>query len=309
MELDKYGPVPARNYDYVVCSNCGAEFQPQVTRCIDCGASTVPPGTATAEVRRHTLSRDAEVVSLRIDEDLEWLEDLQKRFASHGIASRIEPIEGTSSRHPRHEICVAEKDARRAYELDQKVLRERLGNEAAGLAEIPPPGVCPVCKARLPIGAVECRGCGLVLADPDAELDEDDEDFPRLSNLEVVQSFYDGLRDGDEKLILGILHPDVEWIQNEGFPGGGSYTGAETVLDEVFARLGEEWQDWQAAVGRWLNAGDSVVALGAYRGTFRQTGKPVQAAFAHVYWLEKGRIVRFEQYADTAKIAEACAGG
>ncbi|HSU84446.1 MAG TPA: nuclear transport factor 2 family protein [Thermoanaerobaculia bacterium] len=309
MELDKYGPVPARNYDYVVCSNCGAEFQPQVTRCIDCGASTVPPGTATSEVRRHTLSRDAEVVSLRIDEDLEWLEDLQKRFASHGIASRIEPIEGTSSRHPRHEICVAEKDARRAYELDQKVLRERLGNEAAGLAEIPPPGVCPVCKARLPIGAVECRGCGLVLADPDAELDEDDEDFPRLSNLEVVQSFYDGLRDGDEKLILGILHPDVEWIQNEGFPGGGSYTGAETVLDEVFARLGEEWQDWQAAVGRWLNAGDSVVALGAYRGTFRQTGKPVQAAFAHVYWLEKGRIVRFEQYADTAKIAEACAGG
>jgi len=309
LELDKYGPVPARNYDYVVCSNCGAEFQPQVTRCIDCGASTVPPGTATSEVRRHTLSRDAEVVSLRIDEDLEWLEDLQKRFASHGIASRIEPIEGTSSRHPRHEICVAEKDARRAYELDQKVLRERLGNEAAGLAEIPPPGVCPVCKARLPIGAVECRGCGLVLADPDAELDEDDEDFPRLSNLEVVQSFYDGLRDGDEKLILGILHPDVEWIQNEGFPGGGSYTGAETVLDEVFARLGEEWQDWQAAVGRWLNAGDSVVALGAYRGTFRQTGKPVQAAFAHVYWLEKGRIVRFEQYADTAKIAEACAGG
>jgi ketosteroid isomerase-like protein len=32
----------------------------------------------------------------------------------------------------------------------------------------------------------------------------------------------------------------------------------------------------------------------------------VHAAFAHVYWLEKSRIVRFEQYADTAKIAEAC---
>ena len=62
-----------------------------------------------------------------------------------------------------------------------------------------------------------------------------------------------------------------------------------------------------AEVGRWLNAGDSVVALGAYRGTCRKTGKSMQAAFAHVYWLEKGRIVRFEQYADTAKIAEACA--
>jgi ketosteroid isomerase-like protein/ribosomal protein L40E len=296
--------VPARYYDYVICSNCGAEFQPHVTRCIDCGAATVPPGAARAVPRRHVLPQDAEVVSIRIDEDLEWLEDLQKRFASHGIASRIEPIEGSSSRHPRHEIFVAEKDARRAYEIDQKMLRERLGNEAAGLVEIPSPGICPICKARLPIGAVECRGCGLVLADADTELDDEDSGLP--SNLEIVERFYDALKAGDEELILGILHPDVEWIQNEGFPGGGSYTGAETVLDEVFARLGEEWQDWQAAVGRWLNAGDSVVALGAYRGTFRQTGRPMQAAFAHVYWLEKGRIVRFEQYADTAKVAEAC---
>ena len=30
------------------------------------------------------------------------------------------------------------------------------------------------------------------------------------------------------------------------------------------------------------------------------------AAFAHVYWLRDGRVVRFEQYADTAKVVEAC---
>lgn len=312
MDLDNYGPVPAQNYDYVVCSNCGAEFQPHVTRCIDCGAATVPPGAPRVKGRRPVIPQDAEVVGVRIDGDLEWLETVQKRFAIYGIPSRIEPVEGSSFHHPRHEIFVMEKDARRAYELDQKMLRERLGDEAAGLAEIPPPGVCPVCKARLAPGTVECRGCGLVLADADTELgegDEEDGDLPVLSNLEVVQSFYNALRDGDEDLILGILHPEVEWVQNEGFPDGGSYVGAETVLNEVFLRLGEEWEGWQAAVGRWLNAGDSIVALGAYRGTFRETGKSMQAAFAHVYWLEKGRIVRFEQYADTAKIAEACAGG
>jgi ketosteroid isomerase-like protein len=32
----------------------------------------------------------------------------------------------------------------------------------------------------------------------------------------------------------------------------------------------------------------------------------MRAAFAHVYTLRGGRIVRFEQYADTAKVAEAC---
>ncbi|HEY3567967.1 MAG TPA: nuclear transport factor 2 family protein [Thermoanaerobaculia bacterium] len=308
MELDKYGPVPAQNYDYVVCSNCGAEFQPHVTRCIDCGAATVPPGGGRQKAPRETLAPDADVIAIRGDRDLEWIEALQKRFSIHGIPSRIEMAEGSSSHHPFYEISVAKRDARSAYELDQKMVRERLGDEAAGLAEISPPGVCPVCKARLSPGAVECRGCGLVLADADAELEEGDEedDYAVMSNLEVVQSLYKALQDGDEDLILGVLHPEVEWIQNEGFPDGGSYVGAETVLSEVFLRLAEDWDGWEAGVGRWLNAGDSVVALGAYRGTCRRTGKSMQAAFAHVYWLEKSRIVRFEQYADTAKIAEAC---
>ncbi|HEY4572326.1 MAG TPA: nuclear transport factor 2 family protein [Thermoanaerobaculia bacterium] len=309
MDLDNYGPVPVGSYNYVVCSNCGAEFQPHVTRCIDCGAATMPPG-GRQKAPRQILPPDAEVVRIRIDRDPEWIETLQNRLSIHGIPSRIEIAEGSSSDHPMYEILVAEKDARRAYELDQKMLRERLGDDGGGLVEIPPPGVCPVCKARLPAGAVECRGCGLVLADADTELveadEDDDDDFAVMSNLEVVQSFYAALKEGDESLIRGILHPEVEWVQNEGFPDGGSYVGAETVRNEVFLRLAEDWDGWQAAVGRWLNAGDSVVALGAYRGTYRKTGKSMQAAFAHVYWLEKGRIVRFEQYADTAKIAEAC---
>ena len=30
-----------------------------------------------------------------------------------------------------------------------------------------------------------------------------------------------------------------------------------------------------------------------------------QAAFAHVYWVRDGRIVRFEQYTDTHQVVEA----
>lgn len=282
MDLDKYGPKPVQSYDYVVCSNCGAEYQPHVTRCIDCGAATVPPG-ARQRAPRQTLSPDAEVASLRNDEDLEWIEALQKRLSTHGIPSRIETVEGSSSDHPTYEILVAEKDARRAFELDQRMLRERLGGEAEGLVE--------------------------EVEEEEEDEEEEDEDFAGLSNLEVVQSLYNALKDGDEELVLGILHPEVEWIQNEGFPGGGRFVGAEAVYEGVFNRLMDEWEGWQAEVGRWLDAGESIVALGAYRGTFRKTGKPMRAAFAHVYWLDRGRVVRFEQYADTAKVAEACGEG
>jgi ketosteroid isomerase-like protein len=127
-----------------------------------------------------------------------------------------------------------------------------------------------------------------------------------MSNLTVVKDLYKAFETQDRDLILAIFDPRIEWIQNDGFPGGGRYVGAEAVLDRAFARLATEWESWQADVGRWLVAGESIVALGAYRGTHRTTGKSMVAAFAHVYWLCDGRIVRFEQYADTAKVAEAC---
>lgn len=73
----------------------------------------------------------------------------------------------------------------------------------------------------------------------------------------------------------------------------------------MLARLRSEWEGWQARVDRWLDAGEAIVALGAYHGTHKETGKSMQSAFAHVYWVREGRIVRFEQYTDTVQVAEA----
>jgi hypothetical protein len=125
-------------------------------------------------------------------------------------------------------------------------------------------------------------------------------------SLEIIQRLYQAFAAQDRDQILAIFDPSIEWIQNEGFPGGGRHVGAETVLNEVFARFARDWKSWQADVGRWLDAGDSIVALGVYRGTHRATGKSMTAAFAHVYRLRDGRVVRFEQYADTAVVAAVC---
>ena len=129
--------------------------------------------------------------------------------------------------------------------------------------------------------------------------------MPHPPNLETIQSLYQAFAAGDRARILELFHPEIEWIQNEGFPNGGRHVGATTVLDEVFARFRIEWESWQAVVDRWLDAGEAIVALGEYRGTHKATGKSMRAAFAHVYWVREGRIVRFEQYADTLRVAEA----
>jgi ketosteroid isomerase-like protein len=247
------------------------------------------------EEKELPLSQDPEVAVLYAG-DLGWAEELKRRCEAQGIPGWIED---PGFREHVYRLYVPRRELQRARALDFEYLKEEVP-DAAGLTALPPPGVCPFCDQRLPAGALECPGCGLVLA-------VQDDSVEAAKNLAIVQALYAALGKGDGDRVLEILHPEVEWIQNEGFPGGGRFVGADQVYEKVFNRLVDEWDGWQAEVGRWLDAGESVVALGAYRGTFRETGKTMRAAFAHVYWLRDGRIVRFEQYADTAKIAEACA--
>jgi uncharacterized protein len=126
-----------------------------------------------------------------------------------------------------------------------------------------------------------------------------------MSNLDIVKRLYTAFSERDQNSILQIFDPNIEWIQNEGFPGGGRYFGVDAILNDVFAKFRSEWETWQAVVEEWLDAGDTIIALGEYRGTYKSTGKSTKAAFAHVYRLKDNRIVKFQQYTDTLKVAEA----
>ena len=54
-----------------------------------------------------------------------------------------------------------------------------------------------------------------------------------------------------------------------------------------------------------LDAGDTVIGQGHYSGTHKQSGKNVRAQFAHFFTFRDGRIVKFQQYTDTAQFKEA----
>ena len=129
-----------------------------------------------------------------------------------------------------------------------------------------------------------------------------------MNNLAIVQRLYAAFGQRDQATIRELFAPDIEWIQNEGFPGGGRHVGADAVLNTVFAKFRDEWASWQAVVTEWLDAGHAIIALGEYRGTHRVTGKSTVAAFAHVYEVREARIARFRQYTDTAKLRDAMTG-
>jgi uncharacterized protein len=126
------------------------------------------------------------------------------------------------------------------------------------------------------------------------------------ANRELIQTCYDNFARGDAAAVLGVFHPQIIWNEAENFiyADGNPYMGPQRVAEGVFGRLVTEWDGYTVMPERVLADGDTVIALGRYRGTYRATGGRVDAQFVHVWEIEDGRITRFQQYTDTAQFAQ-----
>ncbi len=124
-------------------------------------------------------------------------------------------------------------------------------------------------------------------------------------NVDLIRSIYDAFARGDVAGVLGRMSPDIVWNEAENYPyaDGNPYVGPEAVANGVFARCVGDWDGFAVAVEEILDAGDTVVALCRYRGTFKRTGKVQNAQVVHLWRVSNGRVVRFQQYADTLQVA------
>ena len=124
-------------------------------------------------------------------------------------------------------------------------------------------------------------------------------------NVELIRSLYGAFGAGDIPGVVGRMAPDMEWNEAENFPyaDGNPYRGPEAIVGGVFARLGGEWDGFAAVPEEFLDAGDTIVVLGRYRGTCKATGRPLDAQMCHVWRVKDGKAVRFQQYTDTLQAA------
>jgi ketosteroid isomerase-like protein len=126
-------------------------------------------------------------------------------------------------------------------------------------------------------------------------------------NVDLIRGIYDGFAAGDVAAVLGAMSPDIVWNEAENFPyaDGNPYIGPQAVAEGVFARCIGEWDGFAVTVEEILDAGDTIVALGRYGGSFKATGKAMNAQLAHVWRVADGRAVAFQQYVDTLQVARA----
>ena len=126
-----------------------------------------------------------------------------------------------------------------------------------------------------------------------------------MNNKQIIENEYECFVTGDIPGLLSTFDEKIEWTEAEGFPYGGTYTGANAILENVFMKLGTEWEGFSAVPDELFDAGSNIVAFGHYSGKFSKTGKSMRVPFAHVWTLRDGKIVKFVQYTDTLKVSEA----
>jgi ketosteroid isomerase-like protein len=124
-------------------------------------------------------------------------------------------------------------------------------------------------------------------------------------NVALIRTTYEGSPDDKTRNLIALLSPDIEWTEAEGFPYGGTYRDADSILANVFRPLASEWIDYRSAIDRYVGDADTVVVFGWYTGTFKATGRSMRAAFAHRWTLREGKIVKFFQYVDSAMVNRA----
>lgn len=125
------------------------------------------------------------------------------------------------------------------------------------------------------------------------------------SNHEIIQAHYAASDRADIAGMMADVSPEVRWTEMAGFPCAGTWEGPQQVIDNVFAVLGSAWEGYRFTLERLIDGDDSVVGVGTYSGTYRATGKSMRARVVHVWRLQDGQVVAFEQFTDTLLVAHA----
>jgi 2-(1,2-epoxy-1,2-dihydrophenyl)acetyl-CoA isomerase len=129
------------------------------------------------------------------------------------------------------------------------------------------------------------------------------------AEIEIAGRLYRALADGDRAELDALLDPAFSGVAADGMPFGigGGHDSPKAMLRDFWGQIARHFTA-RAVPDRFLPAGAGrILVTGRYTGTSRETGGTLDAAFAHLIDIAGGRIIRLEQFTDTARWAAAAA--
>ena len=127
-------------------------------------------------------------------------------------------------------------------------------------------------------------------------------------DVDTVRGGYDAFNQKDIPGVLERFDPQIEW--NE--PGGGgapkgTFRTPQAVATDVFAKVPQNFEEFQAAPSQFIDAGEHVVVVGRFTGKSKGA-TTFNAPFVHVWKMRNGKAVRFDNYVATSEWAGGWGG-
>ncbi|MFD2727528.1 ester cyclase [Hyunsoonleella rubra] len=134
--------------------------------------------------------------------------------------------------------------------------------------------------------------------------------FLNPNNVNTVRQLYNDFANGNIEAVGAVMDENLVWNEAENFPlaDGNPYKGFKAVLDGVFSRIMSDWDYWKLSDLEFHEMTNyKVLATGRYEAKYKKNGAKMNLQMAHLWTLKDGKIISFQQYADTKGIADVMA--
>jgi ketosteroid isomerase-like protein len=113
-------------------------------------------------------------------------------------------------------------------------------------------------------------------------------------NVDLVRGGYDDFNSGNIDGVISRLAGDVEWTE----PGGGNapsgtFKGPDSVANDVFASVPQNFDEFQCIAEEMSDEGDTVRVAVRFKGKAK-SGAELDTPAEHVWEVRDGQVVRFE---------------
>ena len=127
-------------------------------------------------------------------------------------------------------------------------------------------------------------------------------------NVAIVNGLYQAFAKGDIPTVLAGMDAKIEWNEAESnsLADNNPYVGPDAILNGVFVRLGANHEYFKLAdIELHDMSNNKVLATLRYDAKNKATGIVYNAQAAHLWTLKDGKVIAFQQYVDTKKLADA----
>jgi uncharacterized protein len=124
-------------------------------------------------------------------------------------------------------------------------------------------------------------------------------------NVDLVTGGYDDFNSGNIEGVTARFHPEIEWVE----PGGGNapsgtFRGPDSVANDVFATVPENFDEFRVEVEDARDEGDTVIVTSRFKGKSK-SGAELDLAGEQTWEIRDGKLAHFENKVDSEAWAKA----